>query len=168
MKTEQNHRPTARSLTEPPVNRSLSFEVTPYQEVLTVAVSHGFLHLHMVTVFILIAPHAHISTNRSYFVVINRKIINHLPRFIHKAYISSKTSIHKRVNKPLFFKPYDTCNTYPLFASKHRRCRLYYKRHRKLSSFAQLFFLMGHTCGNGIYQDSWVQPILYLLSVGYW
>ena len=39
------------------------------------------------TVFIPIAAHAPLSTHPSYFEVINHKLINHLPRFVHWAYI---------------------------------------------------------------------------------
>ena len=38
------------------------------------------------TVSVLIAAHVPISAHPSYFEVINHKIINHLPRSIHKAY----------------------------------------------------------------------------------
>ena len=41
------------------------------------------------SVFVQIAANASISACPSYFVVINHKMINHLPRSIHKAYILS-------------------------------------------------------------------------------
>ena len=41
--------------------------------------------LNSVTVFILIAAHAPISAHPSYFEVMHHKIINQLPRSIHKA-----------------------------------------------------------------------------------
>ena len=45
-----------------------------------------YLHLeNIITIFVLIAAHVHISAHPSYFEVISHKMINHLPRSIHKA-----------------------------------------------------------------------------------